>query len=79
MDAEKVMSLVLVRVNSHRALKKMFACIGEHHCFYSFDRSCTGGFYRLNENDAKQALSITGISKARDGDDIKPCHKEWYG
>ena len=69
------MDTILIRVNSHRARQKMAKLIGEQQCYYSFDRYCTGGFYRLLKEDAAKALVITGISKARDGDDIHPCIK----
>lgn len=65
---------VLLRVNSHRARKKMERAIGgSPQACYSFSRSCTGGFFRVSPSLADAALAITGITRAKDGDDIHPC------
>ena len=64
---------VLLRVNSHRARKKLHTALGELKCYYSFERSCTGGFYYVTAEQAEIALTITGIKRAKDGADIHPC------
>ena len=64
---------VLLRVNSHRARSKLYTALGELKCYYSFERSCTGGFFYVTEEQAEVALTITGIKRAKDGADIRPC------
>ena len=67
------MNKQLVRVNSHRARKKMFALIGPQKSYFSWSRHCAGGFYRVSAKDLPAVLAIKGISRARDGDDILTC------
>ena len=64
---------VLLRVNSHRARKKLHTALGKLRCYYSFERSCAGGFFYVTEEQAEVALTITGIKRAKDGADIRPC------
>ena len=64
---------VLLRVNSHRARKKLHTALGKLRSYYSFERSCTGGFYYVTAEQAEIALTITGIKRAKDGADIHPC------
>jgi hypothetical protein len=66
---------VLIRVGSHRARRKMFDLIGRDVCraFFSWERHCAGGFYRIPERDLQRVLSITGITKARDRGDMHRC------
>ena len=73
--ADTATETVLIRCNSHRARRRMVQAIGEQQCFYSWDRACTGGFYRVTpaELDRLQAERIKGIRRARDGDDMHPC------
>ena len=59
---------VIVRCNSHRARHKMYQAIGERQSYFSWDRK--GEFYKLFPSEAKLALEITGISKARNGSDL---------
>jgi hypothetical protein len=65
---------VLIKATSHRARRSMVSALGfKPQCFFSWERNCTGGFYRLSPDQAAKVLDIKGISKAREGDDIHRC------
>lgn len=55
---------VMIKVGSHRARQKLFQLLGKLQCYFSWDTSCTGGFYMIDDADLNKALEITGISKA---------------
>jgi hypothetical protein len=46
----------------------MEQAIGRQPSLYSWRRR--GEFYRLSQENAEHALAITGITKAREGDDL---------
>lgn len=53
----------------------MIAALGnpDQQCYFSFERSCTGGFYRVTPDELEKLAGIKGITKAREGDDIMRC------
>lgn len=65
--------MILVRVHSHRARRKLRAALGERlgREYFSFYRP--GEFYYVNEADADEAIGITGVSRARDTGNLQPC------
>lgn len=65
---------MLIRVNSHRARRKFYQLVPQEirgKEMFSWDRD--GEFYRIPDEWAQEALKITGIKKAREGDDLRPC------
>lgn len=63
---------VLVKPNSHRARRKMFALLGyEPAAYYSWERK--GNFFWIPAEAAQQVLSITGVTRSRDKGDLKKC------
>jgi hypothetical protein len=69
--ARRAEGLVLVKASSHRARNRMVMRIGGRSPHFSWDRA--GEFYWLTPKDAERVLDIPGISKAREGTDIRPC------
>jgi hypothetical protein len=51
----------------------MYQTIGEQQSMFSWKRE--GDFYRLTPEQAEIALQITGVNKAREGNDLHNCLK----
>ena len=60
--------IICIRCNSHRARHKMYQAIGKQQSYFSWGRK--GEYYLLDPPGAKIALEITGISKARNDNDL---------
>lgn len=65
----------MVRCASHRARNALYRVVGRENAqaFYSFDRYATGGFFRIPAEHLDAARAITGVTRARDGDDLMQC------
>ena len=64
----------LIRVHSHRARRNLIAALGRERVgegWFSYHRP--GEFYRLRTADVETALSITGVSRARDTGNLQRC------